>query len=487
MAFKFHPIQWFKQSKWTLALPMAVLAVAALIALNELGYQRSILSAENMSLQQEKRGALNSLLQNMLDAETGQRGYLLTGDQKYLSSYGDALVEIAPALDRLRELYINDRGQVSQFAELSRSVSKKLAELEVTIKLRELGGATETWMQVVRIDVGRTYMDAVRDKGNALIAAASIDIAASRIRIDQSLTISRIGVTLAALLGLLAFHLYLRQTQKLNAAGEQQLAMLAKERDRMGELVRERTVRLSELASHLQTVQEEERDRLARELHDELGALLTAAKFDVARIKSKLPLDNPELSKRLMHLNESLNAGIALKRRIVEDLRPSSLSNLGLEAALEILTSEFSERTGVHVNNDIEPVDLGPDAELTVYRTVQESLTNIAKYADAKVVVVSVHGYDHHIEVSVDDDGRGFDVDNRQNASHGLPGMRHRIEALNGVLKVSSSPGHGSRVHAVFPRPKTVPELADVSVATSAVEGVSAARTDGNPSPAKSI
>ena len=188
-----------------------------------------------------------------------------------------------------------------------------------------------------------------------------------------------------------------------------------------------------------------------------------------------------------MHLNESLNAGIALKRRIVEDLRPSSLSNLGLEAALEILTSEFSERTGVHVNNDIEPVDLGPDAELTVYRTVQESLTNIAKYADAKVVVVSVHGYDHHIEVSVDDDGRGFDVDNRQNASHGLPGMRHRIEALNGVLKVSSSPGHGSRVHAVFPRPKTVPGLADVSVATSAVEGVSAARTDGNPSPAKSI
>ena len=452
MAISFHPVQWFRQSKWTLAFPMAVIGVACLVALNEFGYQRSIVSAENMSMQQEKRGALNSLLQNMLDAETGQRGYLLTGDQKYLESYRDAILEITPALDKLRDLYVADRGQIVQFAELSRSVSKKLAELEVTVKLREHGGETENWMQVVRTDVGRSYMDSVRDKSTALIAAASVDIAASRIRIDQSLTISRIGVTLAALLGLLAFHLYLRQTQKLNATGETQLAMLATERDRMGELVRERTARLSELASHLQVVQEQERDRLARELHDELGALLTAAKFDVARIKSKLPADNPELSKRLTHLNESLNAGIALKRRIVEDLRPSSLSNLGLEAALEILTSEFSERTGVQVTTNIESVDLGPDAQLTVYRTVQESLTNVAKYAAATEVLVSLHGYIHHIELSIVDNGRGFDVSERQNASHGLPGMRHRIEAINGSLNVTSSPGQGARINAVVPR-----------------------------------
>ena len=124
MAIKFHPIQWLKQTKGTLALPMAVLAVASLIALNELGYRRSIESAESMSLQQEKRGELNSLLQNMLDAETGQRGYLLTGDQKYLSSYEDALLQVAPSLDKLRDLFIADRTQVAQFSELSRSVSK---------------------------------------------------------------------------------------------------------------------------------------------------------------------------------------------------------------------------------------------------------------------------------------------------------------------------------------------------------------------------
>ncbi len=456
MAIKFHPIRWLMQSKWTIALPLAVLVVASLIALSELGYRRSLVSAENMAQQQEKRSVLNFLLQNMLDAETGQRGYLLTGDIKYLGSYNEAITQIAPTLDKVRNLYVDDKAQLGQFAELSRSVSKKLAEIEVTVKLRQLGGEKENWMQVVRTDVGREYMDAVREKSNALIAAASHDVAVSRIRIDQSLSISRVGVALAALLSLLAFHLYLRQTTKLNAAGETQRLMLAKERDRLGELVRERTARLSELASHLQVVQEQERDRLARELHDELGALLTAAKFDVARIKSKLPADTPELSTRLAHLNESLNAGISLKRRIVEDLRPSSLSNLGLEAALDILTSEFSERTGVPVKTDIEAVNLGPDAELTVYRTVQESLTNISKYADAKAVVVSLHGYDHQIELSINDNGRGFDVDARQNASHGLPGMRHRIEALNGTLKVSSAAGQGARVHAVFPRPKVV-------------------------------
>ena len=87
------------------------------------------------------------------------------------------------------------------------------------------------------------------------------------------------------------------------------------------------------------------RERLARELHDELGSLLTAAKFDVARVKSRLPADSPDLHERLSHLTSTLNAGIAIKRKIIEDLRPSSLSNLGLPAALEILTQEFRANT----------------------------------------------------------------------------------------------------------------------------------------------
>ena len=149
-----------------------------------------------------------------------------------------------------------------------------------------------------------------------------------------------------------------------------------------------RTEQLRELAQHLQTIREDERSRLARELHDELGALLTAAKLDVARLKSRLGATiTPDATERLAHLNETLNGGIALKRRIIEDLRPSSLSNLGLVAALEILLREFAARSEIEVVDELGRSSSMPAAQLTVYRLVQEALTNVVKYAKAREVV----------------------------------------------------------------------------------------------------
>ena len=280
-------------------------------------------------------------------------------------------------------------------------------------------------------------------------------------QIDHSLTISRIGVTLAALLFLLAFVLYLRQTEKLDAAGETQRRLLAIERDGLERQVRERTARLTVLANHLQKVQEMEREHLAREMHDELGALLTAAKLDVARIRSKLVGDNEPLAQRLVHLSDTLNSVIALKRKIVEDLRPSSLSNLGLVAALEILVREFGEHTGLSVTTALDEVSLDDDAELTAYRVVQESLTNISKYAQAKEITVTMQVYEHHVELDVKDDGVGFDLEARLNASHGFAGMRHRVEAMRGTLEVTSSAGHGTTIHVVLP--KSFPALVESS------------------------
>ena len=434
------------------AMPLAALAVASLIALNEIGYQRSTQAAESMAREQEKRGALHVLLQEVLDAETGQRGYLLTGDEKYLVPYSGATTNISSTLDALRVMYMSDSAQLARFDGLSRSISRKLAELEVTIKIRHVGGDSENWMQVVRTDLGKDYMLGIRDSALELIASATERMKATQLQIDRSLTVSRIGVTLAALLGLLAFHLYLRQTEKLNAAGETQRRALATERDGLEQQVRERTARLTVLANHLQTVQEKEREHLARELHDELGALLTAAKLDVARIRSKLPSDNEALTQRLAHLTETLNAVIALKRRIVEDLRPSSLSNLGLVAALEILARDFGEHSGISVATDLDNVKLGDEAELTVYRVVQESLTNISKYAQAKEVIVTLHAYENHIELEVRDNGRGFNVEERLNASHGFAGMRHRVEALRGTLTVSSTEGSGTSIRVMLPK-----------------------------------
>lgn len=444
--------------KAVMVMPLAVLAVASMIALNEIGYRRSIEAAGNMAREQEKRGALHLLLQEVLDAETGQRGYLLTGDEKYLVPYSDATTKIGTSLDRLRSMYVTDARQIAKFSELSRAVSRKLAELEVTVKIRHVGGESENWMQVVRTDLGRDYMHAIRDSALELVSAATENMKLTQLQIDRSLTVSRIGVTLAALLGLLAFHLYLRQTEKLNASAEVQRRSLAIERDGLERLVRERTARLTVLANHLQTVQENEREHLARELHDELGALLTAAKLDVARIRSKLPADNAMLAERLTHLTETLNSVIALKRRIVEDLRPSSLSNLGLVSALEILAREFGQHNGLVVNTDLDRVELNADADLTVYRVVQESLTNISKYAHATEITVTLHAYEHHIELEVIDNGQGFDVADRINASHGFAGMRHRVEALRGTLTVSSEVGRGSTIRVVLPKVALPPQ-----------------------------
>lgn len=434
-------------------LPLAVLAVASLIALNELGYRRSALAARMIVAEQEKRGSLHLLLQQVLDAETGQRGYLLTGDEKYLLPYTDATNKINATLDALRTSYADDTAQLSRFAELSRAVSRKIAEIEVTIKIRQVGGDSENWMQVVRTDLGSAYMNATRDTALQMINTAAVNMKATQEQIDRSLTISRIGVSLAALLFLLAFVLYLRQTEKLDTAAETQRRLLANERDGLERLVRERTARLTVLANHLQKVQETEREHLAREMHDELGALLTAAKLDVARIRSKLAGDNEPLKQRLTHLSEMLNSVIALKRKIVEDLRPSSLSNLGLVSALEILVREYAESTGLSVATDFDEVSLDDDAELTLYRVVQESLTNITKYAHATDITVTMQAYDHHVELEVRDDGVGFDLDTRLNASHGFAGMRHRVEALNGTLAVTSSVGRGTSVRVLLPKP----------------------------------
>jgi signal transduction histidine kinase len=183
-----------------------------------------------------------------------------------------------------------------------------------------------------------------------------------------------------------------------------------------------------------------------------MGALLSVAKLDVGRLKSRLPDIRPEAAARLLHLNETLNSAIALKRRIIEDQRPSSLSNLGLVAALDIQAREFAEASGLQVTAVLEPVPLSASSELTVYRLVQEAMTNIAKYAKAGQVRIVLGPHPKGAEVSVSDDGIGFDVAaQRRSSAHGLLGMRFRVEAEGGRMEIAATPGEGTRISATLP------------------------------------
>ena len=436
-----------------LSLPMALLAAMVLVGINEVGHMRSQDAVEQLAQGLTTRSDVNKLLQSMLDAETGQRGYLLTGNETYLEPYDKAVATVQTNLDSLRMQFMASPEDMQEFALLSRQISRKLAEMELSLRLRRQGNE-DAWKFILNTDVGKEHMEAIRQHAQELIARSDKRLQQGREQIEQSLMLSRIGIATVAAIGLLAFYMYLRQTQAVQTVNLREQEVLERERDRLEGLVRDRTATLSELANHLQQVREEERGHLARELHDELGALLTAAKLDVARLKSKIDATAPDVSERLKHLTETLNSGIALKRRIIEDLRPSSLSNLGLTAALEILTREYAERAGIDVETSLEPVQLPDAAQLTVYRMVQEALTNIGKYAKASKVLVSVHGYPTHVAVQVRDDGVGFDPGSVRPTSHGLAGMRHRVEAAGGRLTLTSRPGNGTLLSAGLPLPR---------------------------------
>ncbi len=436
-----------------ISLALALLAACILIAINETGFNQSTRALNDIAEASRTRGSLNRVLQHVLDAETGQRGYLLTGDPRYLEPYNASIAEIGQQMERLRQIHAPTQEEQAALSQLIRNVQRKLAEMDLSVRMRKQGNE-DAWKFVLMTDVGKEHMDAIREQATRLIQAATGRMEVSQVQVHRSLMLSRIGIAAVTMAGLLAFYLYLRQTTALKRAGDQQQIALQRERDMLERQVRERTASLAELATHLQNVREEERAHLARELHDELGALLTASKLDVARLKSRLGAlaTTPEVEQRLVHLTESLNSGIALKRRIIEDLRPSSLSNLGLTASLEILAREFAERSGIEIATDLESVMLDESSQLTVYRLVQESLTNVGKYAQASQVEISVRNVDNHVEVEIRDDGKGFDVTAVRAATHGLAGMRHRVEAAGGRLAVHSKPGNGTRIGAVMPK-----------------------------------
>ena len=434
-----------------ISLPLAVLAVALVVFINEASYHNTVSSVGDMERAQSTRSALNELMQSMLDAETGQRGYLLTGNQVYLEPYYETLKTINQQLDLLRITFTPYQDQLGEFGVMSRHISRKLVEMDLSIKMRD-AGQEDAWRFVLTTDVGKEQMDGIRTQSEKLASSSIRNMERGQTQVRRTLQLSRIGIAIMALGGLLAFYMYLLQTRALLNSGIREKESLKRERDQLDLQVRERTANLAELATHLQNVREDERGHLARELHDELGALLTAAKLDVARLKSRLGTSQPEALERIAHLTTTLNSGIALKRRIVEDLRPSSLSHLGLVASLEILAREFEQRSGASLTTDLETVELGGSAQLTVYRLVQESLTNIGKYAEATQIVISLQNQGGYAMIEVSDNGTGFDTQGIASSSHGISGMRHRVEAAGGKLTVTSAPGQGTSISAVMPK-----------------------------------
>jgi len=433
------------------AFPLAALTALAMFFISETSYQQATSALNQLGAMGSARLSILELRRAMTDAETGERGYLLTGRKEYLDPYNRALADVTKELAALNLYYADNAAAQPLIKRVTEIVGEKLSEMRTTLELYEQG-KEQAWHELVLSNIGQEKMEALRTLSGELVRLETSAIAEHRDGVFQTLLLNRIGVTAMTALSLLALFMYLRQTAALERQREDRQRETQAERDNLELVVMRRTAQLTELAQHLQTVREDERNRLARELHDELGALLTAAKLDLARIKSRLAANaTPELAERLAHLSDALNGGIALKRRIIEDLRPSSLNNLGLTAALDILLREFGERAEIEIASRLEPVQLSPAKQLTVYRLVQEALTNIGKYAKASRVDVTLEMRAGRAVISVRDNGKGFDPNQPSSGSHGLLGMRYRIEAEGGRMNLTTAPGKGTLIEATLP------------------------------------
>lgn len=441
-------LERFRRSGY--AFPLACIAALGLLVISETAYRSSAASMDQLTKMAGVRTEIQTLWRSMVDAETGQRGYLLTGRSEYLKPYRESLARIDASLRAIQTDVVGLSEEKRLTDELTALSRERLSELTTILTLHE-EGKEGAWRELMLTNIGKEKMDAIRTTAGALLERELLRAKAGREDVRMTLLLNRIGVGLMTLLTLLLVSLYFRQATVLLRVQQEQKLAVQIERDRLEAEVKNRTAQLTELAQHLQYAREDERNHLARELHDELGALLTAAKLDAARLKARLGVMSPEVAERLLHLNKLLNDGIALKRQIIENLRPSSLSNLGLVAALEIVTSEFATASGLHVHARLDAAQLSASGDLTAYRLVQEALTNIAKYAKASEVWVDLSHDDGTATISVRDNGCGFDTEVPRHAAHGLLGMRYRVEAEGGEMTLASTPGHGTRIEARLP------------------------------------
>jgi len=430
------------------AFPFIVAAAAALLLVSETSYHRASEAVQSTRLHVQARVDMRRVLQFITDAETAQRGYVLTGSEDFLQPYRTA-IEALPKARQAVLAYLEQTGQDDERRELSRLIEIKLSEVQTTVALRQSGSADAS-RTLVESGIGMEQMEALRLLMDGLVARAADAVDASGVITLRTLAANRFGVAALMALSVLGLFLVLKQARALEDSREAQRRFLQRERERLEEEVNQRTRELRELARHLQTAREDERGHLARELHDELGALLTSAKLNVARLRAKAGTQ-PDVTARLADLTQSLNDCIALKRRIIEDLRPSALDNLGLQTSLEILCREMGERLSIPVATSIEPLRLASQAELTIYRFVQEALTNVGKYARASRVSVRLAQAAQAVTVEVVDDGVGFDAAASMAGHHGLAGMRFRVESLGGRMAVHSTPGRGTTLSAELP------------------------------------
>ncbi len=212
------------------------------------------------------------------------------------------------------------------------------------------------------------------------------------------------------------------------------------------------------LTAHLQDVREEERTHIAREIHDELGQLLTVLKMDVSWLNKKVGGTSVPVQEKINDLLGMIDTTVKTIRRIASELRPSLIDDLGLVAAMEWFIEDFEKRSGIKKEISISGTipELPDSMKIGIFRIFQESLTNVARHSGGNKVTVRLQQPDNHLILTITDNGRGFDDKKAVRKTLGLLGMKERTLMMGGEYNIKGRPGEGTTVTVIIPLPETV-------------------------------
>jgi signal transduction histidine kinase len=434
--------------RWYVAVPPFLIIgfLAALFFLTGAGQQRLQEASEQLQKSALREHYIDQLQIAVTRSVVAQRTFLLTGDQKFLTAYDRYAADVEPRLERLQSAYTGSDPDLADMRTLHVLIGKRLADLAMIVAIQKSQG-TSAAVALVKTSVGTDTGDAINDIVEQLRDRESAMHDAAEDHWSRSLTLSR-WITVAGtifnmlLVGIAARLVYMDMRRRTLQTSELRDQKLRLERE-AEELNRE----LVELSTHLQNMAEREKAALARELHDELGGLLVGARMDISWAEQHLSRDDPDMKQRLHRVQQNLSAGVDLKRRIIEELRPTLLDNVGLFAALRWQLKETCGNAGLKCIESYPEVEprFTSEAAIALFRIAQEAFTNIMKHSAAKSMDITLGMDGGAVVMQISDDGKGIPV-GRLNAigSHGLASMRHRVRALGGRLDVRSPASGGT-------------------------------------------
>ncbi|MEA3161917.1 MAG: hypothetical protein QOD95_3465 [Gammaproteobacteria bacterium] len=451
--------------RWYVAIPpfLIVSFLAALFFVTGEGQARLQEAGERLQKSAAREQGIEALQNSLARSVGAQHGFLLTGDQHYLEAYNRVVADVEPRLENLRLAYVGSDAGLSQVRDLHVLIGKRLADLSMILAIQRTQGVPAA-VALVKTSVGSDtgtiiggILDQLRER-EALEHNAATAHWAGSLTLSRWITLS--GTIFNMLLVFVASRLVWLDMRRRTAL----TAELRDQKQQLERQVEDRTRELVELSTHLQDVAEREKASLARELHDELGGLLVGARMDISWAEQHLGKDHPDLKLRLDRVQQNLAAGVDLKRRIIEELRPTLLDNVGLFAALRWQMKETCGSAGlkcIESYPDEEP-RFKSEASIALFRIAQEAFSNILKHSGAKTADISLDMDDETLLLRIADDGIGIPVGQFMAiASHGLASMRHRVRALGGRLDVRSPPSGGTMLIVQIPIANAIAQVGE--------------------------